>query len=151
MCFPLLHNNHNDDCTYYNPDLIAWPRTHFDICPQVLWSLLTGRATRLRLETPLWWMPSKHSTLALPSPTLRILNLLVLTLNKLSSRMRCVQIIYFTLALINLTVSGGGAKSKKVDLLRYVWKIDLEKIDFLYFFDLYFCFFSGWNIQVRAK
>ena len=38
---------------------------------------------------------------------------------------------------------GGGAKSKKVDLLRYFWKIDLEKIYFFYFFDLYFCFLKA--------
>ena len=43
----------------------------------------------------------------------------------------------------HLIVLGGGAKSKKVDLLRYFWKIDLEKIYFFYFFDLYFCFLKA--------
>ena len=42
-----------------------------------------------------------------------------------------------------IQLHGGGAKSKKVDLLRYFWKIDLEKIDFFYFFDLYFCFLKA--------
>ena len=45
-----------------------------------------------------------------------------------------------------LSVLGRG-QVEKVDLLRYFWKIDLEKIYFFYFFDLYFCFlnlpFSG--------
>ena len=38
------------------------------------------------------------------------------------------------------SLTRGGAKSKKVDLLRCFWKIDLEKIDF---FDLYFCFLKA--------
>ena len=44
---------------------------------------------------------------------------------------------------IYLDLMWGGAKSKKVDLLRYFWKIDLEKIYFFYFFDLYLKFFEG--------
>ena len=45
--------------------------------------------------------------------------------------------------MIIFKVLWGGAKSKKVDLLRYFWKIDLEKIDCFYFFDLYFCFLKA--------
>ena len=45
--------------------------------------------------------------------------------------------------VLDKALSGGGAKSKKVDLLRYFWKIDLEKIYFFYFFDLYFCFLKA--------
>ena len=37
----------------------------------------------------------------------------------------------------------GRGQVEKVDLLRYFWKIDLEKIYFFYFFDLYFCFLKA--------
>ena len=41
------------------------------------------------------------------------------------------------LCIFAYTILRGGAKSKKVDLLRYFWKIDLEKHDFFYFFNTY--------------
>lgn len=42
-----------------------------------------------------------------------------------------------------LVYNGGRGQVEKVDLLRYFWKIDLEKIYFFYFFDLYFCFLKA--------
>ena len=53
---------------------------------------------------------------------------------------------YFKILLfILLLIDGkqgkqGRGQVEKVDLLRYFWKIDLEKI---YFFDLYFCFLKA--------
>ena len=40
-------------------------------------------------------------------------------------------------------IKQGRGQVEKVDLLRYFWKIDVEKIYFFYFFDLYFCFLKA--------